>query len=510
MPTGGWIGWAYIGEGGDLPLRVWLEEGPEGPAAWFDGVPWRRPGWPARLEQAHDRATLTLEAPNGTPIRLEGVRGDGRWSGDIELLGYAGEFELLHAPGLAFVDPEHYADRPGYYRMSDGDVLEARGLGWGEVVVRSLRTGEQRTLLPTGADRFMVGPARYVPAPVEARYRVRRDGQGSVVSLERTTAGGQTTRGEPFNLRVEDIAFISDGTALAGSVTRPDDDRPRSGIVVLGGSSWETRSSHLFQVRSLAALGFAVVSWDKRGFGESGGKDPVSFAVTAADAVAAAGCLRARGNVTAVGYFGVSRGGWTAPLAVTRDADAAFLILFVPPAASPAVQEQGGRLARMSEAGFADADVEVARHMLEAAWRYIASGSDADWATYAEGRTAAVAVGVPEDALPPASREPEQWQWSSLNMLFDPGPVLGAVQVPVLAVYGENDLDVLTAEHRPRLEAALAAAGNEDVTVITIPGVDHSLALPWNGPLHRSAGRGSEGFGDVMEWLQGRDLAAGR
>jgi pimeloyl-ACP methyl ester carboxylesterase len=498
--TGGWIGWAYVGEGGDLPLRVWLSEGPDGLSARFDGVPWRAPGWPAELRVEGDRAVLSLSTPKGTPIRLEGSFEGGRWHGEARISDYEGEFELLHAPGLADVNPDAYADVAGYYRMSDGDVLEARALSWGEVVVRSIRTGEQRTLLPTGRDRFMTGPARYVPTPVEFRYEVIRSPEGAVIQLVRTDADGNIIHGEPFALRTEELDFESGGVKLAGTVTRPDDDRPRSGVVVLGGSSWETRATHDFQVRSLAALGFTVIHWDKRGFGESGGTDPVPFSTTATDAIAAAGRLRRRSDVTGVGYFGVSRGGWTAPLAVSNDPDAAFLMLLVPPAASPAVQEQGARLARMCEEGYSSPEVELAERTLEAAWRFVETGNDADWESYYALRQEASRKGVPDDVLPPRDPDPNEWQWSRMNMLFDPQPVLRQVHVPVLAVFAEDDHDVLTDVHRPLMREAFAAAGNDDVTLVTVLDVPHSLARPWGTPLHRTTGIGPEGFDVVMRW----------
>jgi pimeloyl-ACP methyl ester carboxylesterase len=422
------------------------------------------------------------------------------------MFGHSGTFELNHAPKLAPVAPESYADVAGYYRMSDGDVLEARALGWGEIVVRSLRTGEQRTLLPSGADRFTTGPARYVPTPVEARYTVERDAGGAVIALVRAATDGSTARGEPFALRTEDVTIRSDGVELAATVTRPADERPRTGVAVLGGSSWQTRDDVAFQVRNLAALGFTVIHWDQRGHGDSSGDDTVPFATKAADAVAAAAVLRARDDVGEVGYFGMSRGGWTAPLAVTRDEAAAFVILFVPPASSPAVQEHGSRLARMRAEGCDDATVALADRMLTAAWDFVATGRDDDWERYAALRDDAAARGVPDHVLPPSTRDPEEWRWARLNMLFDPQPVLREIRVPVLAVYGEDDLHVLTREHRPLLEEALAAAGNDDVTVVTVPGVGHGLARPWGRPHHRTTGIGPEGFDVALDWAREHGL----
>lgn len=506
LAAGGWIGWAYIGEGGDLPLRVWVSEGDDRPRARFDGVPWKQSGWPAELHVDGDSLVLALETPKGTPIRLNGTLTKEHWVGSMKFGKYAGDFELMHAPGLADISPDDYADVPGYYRMSDGDVLEARALDWGEIVVRSIRTGEQRTLLPTGTDAFMTGPARYVPTPLESHYKVIRGGDGAIVELVREDASGSTSHGEPFQLHIEDATIESGGVKLAGTITRPDDNRSRPGVVVLGGSSWETRETYSFQARNLAAIGFTVIHWDKRGFGESGGSDPVPFSTTADDAVAAAKLLRQRDDVSRVGYFGGSRGGWFAPLAISRDDDASFLILFVPPATSPARQEQDSRLARMREDGYSDADVTLAEKMLKAAWRFIETDTDDNWAQYDTLLAKSQLQKIPDYVFPPDTRDPDQWRWARMNMLYDPFPALEQIRIPILAVFGENDLNVLTSVNRPLMIEALQRAGNNDVEIVTVPGVPHNLARQWGERHHRTTGIGPEGFDEVLAWSREHEL----
>lgn len=507
MPApGGWIGWAYIGEGGDLPLRVWVSEVDGRRVAKFDGVPWKKPGWSAELHADGDNVSLLTKTPKGTPIRLSGELNDTHWAGHIELGDYTGDFDLMHAPGLADIGPDDYADVPGYYRMSDGNVLEVRALSWGEIVVRSIRSGEQRTLLPTATARFMTGPARYVPAPVESRYTVVRTNDGVIQELIREDADGEISKGTPFQLRTEDVAIESSGVKLAGTITEPDDGRTHPGVVVLGGSEWETRDTHDFQVRNLAAIGFAVIHWDKRGFGDSGGSDPVPFLTTANDANAAAELLRQRDDVSRVGYFGVSRGGWFAPLAVSRDKDAAFLMMFVPPATSPAKQEQDARITRMHKDGRSDDDIALANEFLEAAWRFIAIDTDDTWETYYTLLSEVAKRGLPDYVLLPGTRDPEEWRWARMNMLYDPLPALRQIRVPVLAVFGENDLNVITSVNRPLMMQALQEAGNDDVDLVTVPGVAHNLARPWGSPHHRTTGIGPEGFDAVLSWSRDHEL----
>ncbi|MDX1570026.1 MAG: alpha/beta hydrolase [Xanthomonadales bacterium] len=502
-PTpGGWIGWAYLGDGGDLPLRVWFEQDAEGLVARFDGVPWRQRGWTSEVRLDGSKLSLVTATPKGTAIELSGTVESDRWSGTAEFADYSGDFELLHAPGLADIAPESYAELAGFYRMSDGDVVEAKPRPWGEIVLRSIRTGQQRTLLPTGPDTFMTGPARYLPTPVEARYEVIH-GEDGGVTLLRKGRNGETSRGESFQLRSREIKLSRDGVELAATITEPDDRSVTSGVALLGGATWESRDTVAFWTRNLAALGFAVIAWDRRGHGESGGEAPSAFEVTAGDAVAAAAVLREQG-VSPVGYFGISRGGWTAPRAAATDPSAAFLMLLVPPATTPAVQEQSSRVAQLRADGLDGPALEAASRALEAAWRFASVDSDDRWKTYAERRRAALAMGIPEDVLPPSERDPESWRWSRLNMHHDPRPDLASLRIPVLALYGELDANVLPLVHRPLMADALDQA--TDVTLVTIPGVPHNLGRSSELPHHRSTGVGAEGFDMIMEWARARGM----
>ncbi len=492
LPAGSWLGWAFFDDNSDMPLRVQIHS--DGTAA-FDGVVWKKFGWEASLERDEaGQVVLTSATSKGTPITLTGEFAGGGFAGDLALGEYPGRFELLlAAEPVESLDPATYADLAGYYSQPDGDVLEVRARDWGELVLRSIRSGEQRTLFPKSTTEFWTGPAIYDPRRVESRLAFERNDNGRVVAV---SLDGE--RGERFDLRFDDVEFVADGDTLRGLTTQRDDDLPRDGVVLIGGSGWRERRDHIFHLRNLAALGYRVLSYDKRGFGGSGGSDPSSFDRAARDAVAGAQWLRRQPGVARVGYMGISRGGWIAPIAVHLDTDAAFAILIVPPATSPAVQEHGSRLARMREDGFDEATTQVAERMLEANWAF--SRGEGKWENYSERVEAARAAGVPDYVFGPTTPDPIEWEWARLNMHFDPTPYLESLDVPVLVIFGEHDLSVLTEVHRPRLDRLLAAAGNDDVTIHVIEGVGHGLSRRSDLPIHLFRGVGPEGYDRVLEW----------
>ncbi len=505
LKPGAWIGWVYIQDSGDMPLRIWIDE--DG-SARYDGIPWRSYGWPARLvHPGPGKLGLETTSPKGTEIQMAGIHGSEEWSGHIRTGKFSGAFEM-HWAGEDLIerDTAEYEDIAGYYDMDDGDVLVITSRPWGEMLVRSMRTGEIRTMLPTGVDSFVTGSAVYVPMPRGYSYRFSRDEEGHLQGVMRTREGEAHTRegevhtwGKPFALRSEDLVFESNGVRLSGRITVKDDTDPHDGIVLIGGSDWRERMDHAFHVHSLAALGFSVLSYDKRGFGESGGEDPVSFETSAGDAAAAVRYLRDRVGVSSVGFFGLSRGGWIAPLAANMIDDPSMLILFVPPATSPAVQEQSSRLERMRQGGSSEEDIDLADRTLSACWAFLEDESQ--WDAYLELAQEAKQRGLPHYILEGEDPDPERWEWARFNMLYDPAPALGKIRAPFLAVFGENDMSVLTPIHEPAMTEALDWTGNEHITIEVISGVGHDLARPSKLPLHRRTGNGAEGYDAVMSFL---------
>lgn len=504
---GDWVGWAYLDQGGDLPLRVRIWNGADGLSVRFDELVSKRYDLPAELSWKPPRLTLTRRRPGGSRIVLEGVVEGGAVRGRLDWAGHAGNFELLRSPvPIARVPPERFADLTGTYRLSPARSLIVGSRSWGELLVTDPATGRHATLFPEDTDSFFVGSALYVPAPLHARVRFLRD-DGEPVAVEWREAGGSTLTGARIPFVEEEVAFESDGVRLVGTVIRPEHPEPLPGAVVLPGSGWTDREAGRRDAEILASFGMATLIHDKRGHGESGGEPTVAFRQTARDAAAAVAHLAARGDVMPdrVGLTGRSRGGWIAPLAATLSPEAAFLVLFVPPAVSPAAQETTRRLNLLDDRGFPAEQLDLARTMLEAAWRYAATGEGFE--AYAEARKRSLDAGLPEEIFEPAARDDPEWEWTRLNMDYDPVPVLESLRVPLLALFGEEDRNVVVEDNLPAMRAALERGSHRDYELFVVPGADHGLRVVTGRdelPLHRRVGFGPSGWARVARWLQER------
>jgi hypothetical protein len=89
----------------------------------------------------------------------------------------------------------------------------------------------------------------------------------------------------------------------------------------------------------------------------------------------------------------------------------------------------------------------------------IAGASEAD-----KGKAKQAAEAQIKQALSP---------WFRYFLTYDPRPALAKVKCPALALNGENDMQVPANENLREIESALKAGGNNDVTIMRLPGLNH-------------------------------------
>jgi len=250
----------------------------------------------------------------------------------------------------------------------------------------------------------------------------------------------------------EDVAIrASAGHTLAGTLTLPKNAAgPVPAVVLITGSGPQDRDSHMPLIPgyrffrqiadSLSRRGIAVLRMDDRGVGGSGG---ASASVTtedfAADVRAGVEWLRGRAEIDAarIGLAGHSEGGIIAPIVAAADERIAAVVLMAAPSWT-------GR--RISDMQLRDA---LAREAEGAALDSVLAGAIAHRDSVAEGM-----------------------RWVRWFLTHDPLPVIRRVRVPVLILQGGTDQQI-TAPQAEELAAAARAAGNADVTVRVLPGLNH-------------------------------------
>lgn len=149
---------------------------------------------------------------------------------------------------------------------------------------------------------------------------------------------------EPAGAASDDVdgSFASRGAIIAYSVQVPPGDGPFPAVVLVHGSGPITRAMQKALVDRFASMGFAVLSYDKRGTGLStgtySGVGPLNsdtlIRLLAEDAAGAVQALAAHRRVdrARVGLAGGSQAGWVIPLAAElSDGRTRFAINLVGP-----------------------------------------------------------------------------------------------------------------------------------------------------------------------------------
>jgi pimeloyl-ACP methyl ester carboxylesterase len=187
--------------------------------------------------------------------------------------------------------------------------------------------------------------------------------------------------------RVDPVEFRNGDVVLRGSVTIPLTAGRHGAVVLLGGDSPWAGYGRYFATLSDAftSAGFAVLRYDHRGDGASGGSYPAAFADLAADALAAVHLLQNRSDIDPrhVGIWGHSQGGWIGPLAASQSSDVAFVIIVSGSAVSVLETTLFRDGNRYRKRGVTEADIARISAIKRIVDRYYGTLSDYDFAKQA-------------------------------------------------------------------------------------------------------------------------------
>jgi hypothetical protein len=310
----------------------------------------------------------------------------------------------------------------------------------------------------------------------------------------------------PFPYRAEEVSFVNPRgkNRIAGTLTIPEGKGPFPGVLLLTGSGAQDRDETVFGHRPFLVLadyltrrGVAVLRVDDRGVGGSEGSHARSTLLDLSDdAVSGIAYLRARNEVdrARIGLLGHSQGGLVGSIAAVRMSDAVSFLVLLASVGMPGdelLQRQSAMVAKQQGAGAA----QIERQDEIQARIYSALKEPGDSAAVAERVRPLVAEllqYIPEDqANAMGGREVtiDRQLLALLSPSFrsllvhDPRPVLRQVRSPVLALNGEKDVQVPAKESLAGIEKALLEGRNKDVTVRTMPGLNHLFQTCENGSI---------------------------
>jgi len=307
----------------------------------------------------------------------------------------------------------------------------------------------------------------------------------------------------PFPYRQREVAYTNDadGTRLAGTLTVPPGAGPFPAALLITGSGTQNRDEEILGHKPFLVIadhlsrnGIAVLRVDDRGVGGSSGDMLVATtADVASDVLAGVRFLVVQPEIDArrIGLIGHSEGGIVAPMVAAESDDVAFIVLLAG-SALPGSELMVMQLAAIQRSMGRPEDnveqqIQVQRRLLELAGE--GAGLPALTDLVAELNRIQIS-NLPEGQRPSTEElepviEAQARQliapWWRFFLTFDPRTALRQVWCPVLAINGSLDTQVPPGPNLGAIRDALAEAGNDDVTVEELAGLNHLFQTATTG-----------------------------
>lgn len=262
------------------------------------------------------------------------------------------------------------------------------------------------------------------------------------------------------NFAMEDVEFNSAGVTLAGTIFKPK--HPSAAIVLVHGSGQVKRMVEMASL--LAKNGIAVLTYDKRGVGKSGGVyagpevgtnniDSANLNLLALDVSAATNVLLAHlpAKHGLLGLMGFSQAGWVIPLAAKKNPKVSFMVFFSGP---------------------------VVTTLEQLRFQFYADGDRHFWETHTEA-----------EAREHVRSDPDRYQFAGT----DPRDVLSKLSISGLWLFGGQDVQIpvrLSIEHIDTLKAK-----GKHYDYHLFPELAHNISLS----------KSQEPFNAAIQWIKAID-----
>ncbi|CAM4241491.1 alpha/beta hydrolase [Cytophagaceae bacterium 50C-KIRBA] len=211
------------------------------------------------------------------------------------------------------------------------------------------------------------------------------------------------------NFTIQDVKFESQGINLTGSILKPKN--PFAAVVIVHGSDPVKREMGF--AKRLANEGIAVLTYDKRGVGESGGVyvgpsvgtnniDTTNLNLLSKDANAAVNTFRTylKEKKIPIGLIGFSQAGWIIPLTASKNPQIEFMVLFSCPTITTLEQLR---------------------------FQFYTNGNNDFWGNHTDA-----------DAREHTKNDPDKYQF----VATDPKISLNTLSIPGLWLFGEKDIQI--------------------------------------------------------------------
>jgi pimeloyl-ACP methyl ester carboxylesterase len=354
-----------------------------------------------------------------------------------------------------------------------------------DIAFRVASTGTERMQSGTTAFDLRTYDLRFANPTGEAAVTLATTSEGALVRLSVPAQGLEIVREDLATALARRQTFSHPGDApvmipaagfnLGATMTRPSGATLPArlpAVVLLAGSGANDRDGTAAGIPiigqiagALADAGFLVVRYDKRGYGQSGGRaESATLSDFAEDARAVVNWLRRRDDVDddRIAVIGHSEGAMVALTAASRERRIAAVGAIAAPSVTGAelILEQQQYALEQMKAPPAERGEKVALQ---------------------QKIQQAVLTGRGWEGIPPEVRRQADTPWFQSLLAWDPREVIEDIDQPLLVVHGQLDRQVPVA-HADRLaNLAQAESDSRAVEVVIVRGVNHLLVPATTG-----------------------------
>ena len=210
----------------------------------------------------------------------------------------------------------------------------------------------------------------------------------------------------------------------------------------------------------IADAGIMAVRFDKRGYGQSGGRaESATLNDYAEDVRAVVKWLAARKDVDPkrIAVVGHSEGAWVGMLAATREGKIAALVT-------------------LAGAGSTGADLILEQQQSALDLTTLTPADRESRVALQKQIHAAVLSGKGWEGVPPAMRKQADTPWFQSVLTFDPVKTIKNVRQPMLLVHGALDKQVPLSHAERLADLARKESKSKAVELVIVRGVNHLLA----------------------------------
>jgi pimeloyl-ACP methyl ester carboxylesterase len=412
----------------------------------------------------------------------------------------------------------------GNYRISSSRVISMGPMdeagGWLSFFDSGTRRGG---ILKAISDSvFFTGPSFGVDSVIAIRATVRRKAARQITGIRWEEVGRPPVEARRLaDHRQENVVFNNGDVKLAGNLTLPRATGPHPAVILIHGAG-RTIPTRDFGYWSMyfAAHGIAVLAFDKRGGGAStGDANTATYENLADDVLAGLTMLSKRQDIDprCIGVYGMSNGGYIAPLAAERSGGRMAYIAV----RAGSAQQVGKNIAYevgndLRSEGFTEADVQKAVEIRQRVTDFVISHpkiSSESWDSLKQ-EVAAVSgerwfpwsrvLWVPRidpadsGAIAYLNKLRSEWE-------YDPMPYWKNVNVPVYVMLGDLDRSVPSEKSAGMLRDVFSKSSARDATVRVFKNANHGLLVAKTG-YNRENGSLAyyvPGFQDhLIQWIQ--------